>query len=194
VAEPRVTIDSKRLEELRRLYEGLKTEMKSKWNRDLPLEELLFDRWERAMELGFGEGSSIYHNSYVYGDVRVGKNTWIGPFTILDGSGRLEIGGNCSISSGVQIYTHDTVMWALSGGKAEYERSSVRIGDFCYIGSQTVITKGVTIGNNTLIGALSLVNRDIPSKAIARGIPARVVGEVLRDKEGRITLRYQDKS
>jgi len=186
------TINSKTLQELRKLYEALRTEMRGKWNRDLPLEELLFDRWERAQKLGFGEDTSIYHNSYVFGDVNVGNNTWIGPFTILDGSGGLEIGSNCSISSGVQIYSHDTVMWALSEGKAEYERRPVRIGNCCYIGSQTVITKGVTIGNHTVIGALSLVSKDIPDNSIAMGAPARIVGEVVRDKKGKVELRYDD--
>jgi len=141
---------------------------------------------------GFGEGTSIYHNSYVFGDVRVGKNTWIGPFTILDGSGQLEIGSNCSISSGVQIYSHDTVMWALSEGKAEYEKRPVRIGDCCYIGSQTVITKGVAIGNYIVIGALSLVNKDIPDNSIAMGAPAKIVGEVIIEKEGKIDFHYHD--
>lgn len=187
-------MDSRKLREVRELYQSLREEMKSKWNRDLPFDELVFDRWERARQLGFGEGTSIYHNSYVFGDVKVGGNTWIGPFTILDGSGGLEIGTNCSISSGVQIYTHDTVMWALSEGKAEYERSPVRIGDCCYIGSQTVIAKGVTVGEHTVIGALSLVNKDIPSDSIARGVPAKVVGKVIRDKKGNIELCYQDKS
>jgi len=187
-----LTINSKTLQELRKLYEVLRTEMGRKWDRDLPLEELLFDRWERAQQLGFGEGTSIYHNSYVFGDVRVGKNTWIGPFTILDGSGQLEIGSNCSISSGVQIYSHDTVMWALSGGKAEYERRPVRVGDCCYIGSQTVITKGVTIGNYIVIGALSLVNKNIPDNSIAMGAPAKIVGEVIIEKEGKIDFHYHD--
>ena len=186
------TINSKRLQELRKLYEALRTEMRGKWNRDLPLEELLFDRWERAHQLGFGQGTSIYHNSYVFGDVKVGENTWIGPFTILDGSGGLEIGSNCSISSGVQIYSHNTVMWALSEGKAEYERRPVRIGDCCYIGSQTVITKGVAIGSYTLIGALSLVNKDIPDNSIVMGVPARIVGEVVIEKEGKIDFHYHD--
>ena len=100
------------LDQLRGVYDALRSEMREKWHRDLPLEELLFDRWERARKLGFGEGTSIYHNSYVYGDVHVGERTWIGPFTILDGSGGLRIGSNCSISAGVHIFTHDSVQWA----------------------------------------------------------------------------------
>src|SRR5438132_9780956 len=125
------------VEEAVGVYETLGATMRKRWDRDLPIEELLYDRWERARALGFGEGSSIYHNSYVYGRVSVGANTWIGPMTLLDGSGGLSIGDYCSISAGVQIYTHDTVKWALSGGTAEYERAPVVIGSNCHIGSQT---------------------------------------------------------
>ncbi|MEE9151810.1 MAG: acyltransferase [Thermoplasmata archaeon] len=170
-----LNINSKHLEELRRLYEALREEMHKKWNRDLPLEELLFDRWERANQLGFGKGASIYHNSYVYGDVKVGKYTWIGPFTILDGTGGLVIGSYCSISAGVQIYTHDTIKWAVTGGNAPYEYASVRIGDHCYIGPNTVISKGVRIGNGSIVGANSIVLSDIPARSKALGCPARLV-------------------
>lgn len=170
------------------LYEKLQRRMKQRWNRDLPLEELLFDRWERAQRLGFGEGSSIYHNSYVYGDVRVGNNTWIGPYTLLDGSGGLVIGDFCSISAGVHIYTHDTVKWALSGGNAEYERAPVKIGNCSHIGGQTVIAKGVSIGDHCVIGACSFVNRDIPPYTVAFGIPCKPAGRVELDESGKIIL------
>src|SRR5437667_11348420 len=91
------------LRSLVRLYERLRLNMREHWQRDLPFEELLFDRWERAKSLGFGEGTSIYHNSYVYGNVKVGTHTWIGPYTLLEGSGGLQIGDYCSISAGVHI-------------------------------------------------------------------------------------------
>jgi len=170
------------------LYSRLRDETREHWQRALPLEEMLFDRWERAKSLGFGEGSSIYHNSYVYGDVKVGSNTWIGPFTLLDGSGGLDIGNHCSISAGVHIYTHDTVKWALSGGKAEYEHASVKIGNCCYIGSQTVIAKGVTIRDHSLIGACSFVKESVPPYTIAFGAPCRPVGRVQVDGSGNVTL------
>jgi acetyltransferase-like isoleucine patch superfamily enzyme len=181
------------VQQARELYERLRAEMRARWQRDLPLEELLFDRWERAQSLGFGQGTSIYHNSYVYGDVQVGEHTWIGPFTLLEGSGGLKIGSYCSISAGTQIYTHDSVHWALSGGKAAYERAPITIGDCCYIGSQTVIAKGVTIGNHVVIGASSFVNRDIPSFSIAAGVPCRLIGKVLLE-EGKSRLIYFDKT
>lgn len=177
-------------EQLRELYEDLRAEVRERWDRDLPLEELLFDRWERAQSLGFGEGSSIYHNSYVYGDVSVGRNTWIGPFTMLDGSGGLSIGEGCSISSGVQIYSHDTVRWAVSAGASLPERSPVAIGDFTYVGSQTVVGRGVTIGDHAVIGACSFVNRDIPAYTVAVGAPCRPVGTVKIGEDGSVELQY----
>ena len=178
------------LAQLRTMYDQLRAELRSRWDRDLPFEEILFDRWERAASLGFGEGSSIYHNSYVYGDVRVGRNTWIGPMTLLDGSGGLIIGDNCSISSGTQIYTHDTVKWALSGGVAHHERGAVSIGDCCYVGSHSVIAKGVTIGDHSVVGACSFVNRDIAPFSVAAGVPCRSIGHVEIDERRGVTLIY----
>lgn len=160
------------------LGQQLRQRLWEKWKRDLPFDEALFDRWERARRLGFDEGASIYQHSYVYGDVRVGAHTWIGPFTILEGTGGIRIGHHCSISSGVQIYTHDSVKWALTGGEAKYEHAPVQIGDCCYVGSQSVIAKGVTIGDRVVIGACAFVNANVPSNAIAVGVPARVVGHV----------------
>ncbi len=177
------------LTKLRQLYKNLRKEFRQKWDRDFPFEEILFDRWERANDLGFGEGTSIYHSSYVYGDVKVGKGAWIGPYTLLDGSGTLVIGDHCNISSGVQIYTHDSVKRALTGGIAQIEHAPVVIGDYCYIGPQTVITKGVTIGDHSVIGACSLVNKDIPPYSIAMGIPCRIAGNV-EIAESDVKFRY----
>lgn len=177
----------------RAAFEELRAGMRSRFDRDLPLHELLFDRWERARSLGFGEGTSIYHDSYVYGAVKVGSNTWIGPQTLLDGSGGLEIGSYCSISAGVQIYTHDTVRWAVSLGTAGYERAGVKIGDGCYIGSQTVIAKGVTIGERSIVGACSFVNRDIPPYSVAMGAPCRRRGSVIIGADGAVDWTLEDK-
>jgi len=177
-------------DQLRRLHEELGERMRTDWRRDLPFAELVSDRWRRAETLGFGPGASIYDSSYVYGDVRVGANTWIGPFTLLDGSGGLSIGEYCSISAGVHIYTHDTVAWAVSGGRIPPQRSAVAIGDNTYIGSQVVIARGVTIGDHCVIGAGSFVNRSIPPYSVAVGSPCRVIGWVEIGPSGDVTLRY----
>lgn len=151
-----------------------RTELDDRFRRTLPFGDYVVDRWEKARLLGFGEGASIYDSSVVLGAVTVGEQTWIGPFTLLDGSGGLEIGDHCSISAGVQIYSHDTVAWAVSGGAEPARRAATRIGSRVYIGPNTVIAKGVTIGDGCVIGAQSLVLRDIPPGARAWGNPARV--------------------
>lgn len=153
-----------------------------KWKRSLPFGDYIVDRWEKADALGFGKGSSVYDSSLILGDVKVGKNSWIGPFTVLDGTGGLEIGDYCSISSGVQIYSHDSVNWALSGGKEKNDLAPVQIGNRCYIGPNVVISKGVMLGDGCLIGANSFVNKDIPSGMKAWGTPAKIQGSVLPDK------------
>ena len=139
------------------------------------MNELLNNRWEKAKYLGFGVNTSIYDSSVVLGDVIVGKNTWIGPFTVLDGSGGLKIGSNCSISSGVQIYSHDSVDWAISGGKSSYNYQPTEIGDNCYIGPNSIISKGVSIGSGTIVGANSYVNKSFPVNSKIAGSPAKLI-------------------
>ena len=154
-------------------------ELRAEFDRSLPFADGLFDRWERAKRLGFGEGTSIYNSAVIFGDVGVGKNTWIGPYVLIDGSGgSLRIGDWCSISAGVHIYTHDTVLWSLSGGREERRTGAVTIGDCCYFGGQSAIVRGVTIGRQCVIAANSLVNRDVADRTIVGGSPAKRLGRV----------------
>ena len=115
------------------------------------------------------------------GDVEIGENSWIGPFCSLDGTGGLEIGKYCSIAAGTHIQTHDTVKWALSGGKMGYEYASVKIGDYCFIGANSVILKGVTLGDRCLVAAGSVVTKSFESNSIIAGVPAMLIGKVIQD-------------
>jgi len=176
--------------ELAALHARLRDDMRSRFQRDLPLDELLGDRWERARSLGFGERASIYASAYVYGDVKVGEGTWIGPWVLLDGSGGLTIGAGCDISAGVQIYSHDTVERVLSEGRREVAHAPVMVEDHCHVGAAAVILRGVTIGHHSVVGAAALVNRDVPPLTIVAGLPARPIGRVELDGTGGVTLRY----
>jgi acetyltransferase-like isoleucine patch superfamily enzyme len=148
--------------------------------RSLSFQDGMFNRWERARRLGFGERTSIYNSATVFGNVSIGTDSWVGPNTILDGSGGgLRIGSFCSISSGVHIYTHDTVLWALSGGMLDYSKGAVSIGDCVYIGSQCVIAAGVQIGSRCVIAANSFVNNNVPDGTVVGGSPARRIGVVV---------------
>lgn len=175
----------------KKIYHSIREEIYQKWNRVLPFGDLLVDRWEKAAFLNFGKGTSIYDSSVVMGDVKVGTDTWIGPFTLLDGTGgTLQIGSHCSISSGVQIYTHDTVDYCISGGKREKECSPVHIGNNCYIGPMAIISRGVELGNQCIVGANSFVNRSFGDCVIVAGTPAKEIGKVVVDENGCVKRVY----
>lgn len=158
----------------------LDEEMRATWQRSLPFGELVSDRWERAQRLGFGGESSIYDSAIVLGDVRVGSDTWIGPWVLLDGSGGgIRIGDNCDISAGVHVYSHDTVYRRISGGALDRRTGAVTIGDNTYVGPHTVITRGVTIGSMCVVAANSVVNRAVPDRSIVGGSPARTIGAIV---------------
>jgi acetyltransferase-like isoleucine patch superfamily enzyme len=189
-----MTTESNLAELIRKVWAERDEELRREYARSLPFGDALFDRWERAKSLGFEEGASIYHSVFVFGNVRAGRNTWIGPNVILDGSGGgIAIGRNCSISSGVHIYTHDTVLWAISGGVKPFRREAVSIGDCCYLGSQSIVAAGVKIGKQCVVGANSFVNDDVPDCTVVAGSTARVIGRVIGEgPEARIDLFEQE--
>lgn len=155
-----------------------------------PFSEDLFD-WKERGDFWCGEkrNVTIYNSTILIGDVEIGNDTWIGPYCSLDGGGGLKIGRNCSISVGCQILTHDTINWALSGGKSKYEYSPVKIGNCCFIGTHVVITKGVSIGDHCLVAAGAVVTKDFPSYSIIGGVPAKKIGNVKIDNH-KVSLEY----
>jgi acetyltransferase-like isoleucine patch superfamily enzyme len=159
--------------DLRALQERLRSETLSEYRRMNPFAEDLADWKERGRAWTKDDrGVTIYDSTSVVGDVEIGEETWIGPYCSLDGTGGLTIGHHCSISSGCELISHDTVR-----------------GDCCFLGSRVVITKGVTVGDLCVIAAGAVVTEDVPDRSIVAGLPARRIGTV-RVEEGEISLDY----
>ena len=95
----------------------------------------------------------------------LGEQTDIGCGSYLNAKFGIEIQENCQIASHVSIYSINTI--DNTQGKVTIKKNSC-------VGANSVILPGVTIGENSIIGALSLVNKDIPNNCIAFGIPVRV--------------------
>jgi acetyltransferase-like isoleucine patch superfamily enzyme len=175
------------------LHHFLRAHIQAKHRRMNPFFEDLFSWTERGnFWTGKDSGVTIYNSATLIGDVRIGDHTWVGPFCLLDGGGGLQIGRNCSISTGCHLLTHDTVKWALSGGKSGYEYARTQIGDCCFLGCQVIVTKGVCIGNHCLIAAGAVVTQDVHDFTIAAGVPARPIGKVHLKADGEVELVYDE--
>lgn len=123
--------------------------------------------------------------AWIVGEPTIGQGTWIGAFTVIDGSGGLTIGEGCDISSGVQIYTHSSARRCVSGRRhPTVDRATVTIGDRVFVGAGAVINMGVTIGDEAVIGAGAVVTKDVPARTVVAGVPARRVASVAFGPDG----------
>lgn len=106
----------------------------------------------------------------------------------------ISIGNNVQIASNVHFNTHDIThrmlnnMEVRSGGGKKYPEKigCIEIGDNVFIGSGTSINYNVKIGSNVIIGACSLITKDVPNNSVVAGVPARVISsfeEYLKKRE-----------
>lgn len=109
----------------------------------------------------------------IAGEPKIGKNVWIGYFTLIDARGGVTIEDNVDISSGVKIVSHSTHLRCIEEGKEI--RKPIKIERNCFIGTNSTILMGVTIGHHSVIGAGAVVNKDIPPYSVAVGVPAKVI-------------------
>lgn len=118
-----------------------------------------------AIEL-FGQGSRI----------TIGDNCEMSNAFLMASSGKsIQIGSDCLFSDRVDIRTTDSHQIFDSNGEQINEDADVRIGNRVWLGRGVAIMKGVTIGDDVVIGAHSVVTRDIQSSCVAAGTPARVI-------------------
>ena len=79
---------------------------------------------------------------------------------------RIEVGNGTMMGEGVRFYDHDHVYTAEKIEKGQWNTAPIRVGRDCWIGSNVTILKGVTIGDNTIIGAGCLIRNDIPANSV----------------------------
>ena len=79
---------------------------------------------------------------------------------------RIEVGAGTMMGEGVRFYDHDHVYTAEKIEKWQCTTAPIRVGRDCWIGSNVTLLKGVTIGDNTIIGAGCLVRKDVPANSV----------------------------
>ncbi len=133
--------------------------------------------------LGRSEGAFINPPFYCdYGThIEVGKNFFANyNCTIIDVA-KVIIGDNCQMAPNVSIYTAGHPLHPAARNTLYEYGIEVVIGDNVWIGGNTVILPGVHIGNNTVIGAGSVVTKDIPDSVLAAGNPCKIIREITED-------------
>lgn len=133
--------------------------------------------------LGKSEGAFINPPFYCdYGShIEVGKNFFANyNCTIIDVA-KVKIGDNCQMAPNVAIYTAGHPVHPVSRNSLYEYGIEITIGDNVWIGGNTVILPGVHIGSNTIIGAGSVVTKDIPDWVIAAGNPCKVIRKITEE-------------
>jgi acetyltransferase-like isoleucine patch superfamily enzyme len=103
----------------------------------------------------------------------LGFETDIGAFSYINALHGVEIKDNVQIGSHCSIYSASTI---------DDSHGKVVLKQNCRIGSHSTVLPGVTIGKNSIVGAHSLVNKDIPDNVVAFGVPAKVVHQLNNDE------------
>lgn len=111
-------------------------------------------------------------------------------FTAID-TAKIKIGDNVFIAPNVSVYTAGhPIHWEARNTMYEYG-IAVTIGSNCWIGGNTVICPGVTVGDCSVIGAGSVVTKDIPPRVVAAGNPCRVIREIT-DEDKRFYFKNRE--
>ena len=138
----------------------------------------------RNAAIHFGENCVVADGAIIQGNVRFGDNCSVQPYTILTGYGSVEDpSGQITLGDGVRIASHGMIIAANHNFSAPDKpihgqgltNAPITIEDDVWIGGRVNLTAGITIGHGSVIGAGSVVTKNIPAKSIAVGIPAKVI-------------------
>lgn len=136
-------------------------------------------------EAGIRHKGSVYFEPPFhceYGShIEIGEGFYANTGCVMLDVGRITIGDNVLFGPNVSLYTAGHPIHPESR-KSGYEYGiPIKIGDNVWIGGSCVILPGVTIGNNVVIGAGSVVTKDIPDNVCAAGNPCRVIREITEE-------------
>jgi len=119
---------------------------------------------------------------FTFRGMKIDKTSKISLYARLDHAypKGIHIGKYCYITGGCLILCHDF---------SRRIRTNTYIGDYCFIGMDTIILPGLHIGNHSIIGAGSVVTKDVPPHSIVAGNPAKVIkSNINTEKWGRIII------
>jgi maltose O-acetyltransferase len=139
-------------------------------------------RSEAIRELlgGLGEGSEVvvpFHCDYGY-STTIGAHVYVNFNVVILDCATVTIGDHVQIAPGVQILTADHPRDPGERRAGLEMAAPVVIGENAWLGAGAIVLPGVSVGRDSIVGAGSVVNRDVPPGVVAAGNPCRVVREL----------------
>ncbi len=128
-----------------------------------------------------GNETQIIEPAYIDANCKIGSYTYIGSYSNIT---KAEIGNYCSIGNNVVIGAGEHDINAISTSAFIYDgidwyeeltQKDCIIKNDVWIGTQSIIRRGVSVGNGAVIGANSFVNKDVPDFAVVAGSPAKII-------------------
>lgn len=127
----------------------------------------------------YGSGEIMLQPRSAGSQITIGEGNWFNNNAVICANDLISIGNDCQIGDQVSIYDCDFhEIDAQSRCHSEGPARPVKIGNNVWLGSRVMVLKGVTIGDNSVVGAMSVVTRNIPADSVAVGVPARVVRHI----------------
>ncbi len=131
--------------------------------------------YPKAKEIKFGSDINIRsYCSFLVGnsaELILGNNVFMNNYCSVNCLEKIEIGENTLFGEGVKLYDHNHEYSTKPEFKVEHQRfrtAPIKIGKNCWLGSNVTILKGVTIGDNTIIGAGCLIYKNVPANTIIK--------------------------
>lgn len=128
------------------------------------------------------EGAYMVGDNYLrvvgdYDEIRIGKRSSVnnGRLICAYSHKSIVIGDDTLLAYNITILTADSHSLLDDAGKRINPDASVNIGNHVWIGEGSMLLKGVSVGDDSMIGARSVVTRDVPSASMAAGVPAKVI-------------------
>lgn len=124
-----------------------------------------------------GMGTKIVTPIHVpgVGSLEIGENCWIGRDFSLEGNGKVHIGSNCDLAPAIVCVTGSHEIGDYNRRAGEGYNSGIGIGDGSWLGTRTIILPGIDIGKAVVIGAGSVVTKNLAEGSVYVGNPAKLM-------------------
>jgi carbonic anhydrase/acetyltransferase-like protein (isoleucine patch superfamily) len=140
--------------------------------------------WSSLRQITLGDSVALGPNGWFFipadnraARISIGRGSAIGEGFVISSNNRIEIGENCLLSFRVSVLDHDHITGLgvnpVTSGITKGE--PIKIGDNTFIGCNSVILRGVSLGRNCVVGANSVVTQSFEDSSVLAGAPAKLI-------------------